>query len=216
MMNYKKNNFFLFLIFIIIGTTFVVKNKKILNFNSIEYKNVEQEKEEIISQIDFLKDENKKIIKLLRNEEKIKNDFERDELLFGNTKVEGEGIVIYLKDGDITKDLDGFIRNKRTIHNSDITELLNELKILGAQAISINERRIKYNSSVYCAGQFLVVDGIKTPAPFEIKAIGDLKDIDKNLMLEQNIIKNLINRGINVEIFAQKNIEIPFFRKWYR
>lgn len=209
-MDYKKNKKFLFMIFIMFVIVFVIKNDDFINFNLVQ-SNFDKEKEDLISEINFLKDENKKIIKILKNEEKI----EKEELLFGNISVEGEGIIIKLKDGDISKELDKFIRNKRTIHNSDIVQLLNELRILGAQAISINERRIIYNSSVYCAGQFLVVDGIKTPAPFEIKVIGDLKNIDKNLMLEQNIIKDLINRGINIEIFEQKNIKLPFFNNDY-
>ncbi|MGL4991330.1 MAG: DUF881 domain-containing protein [Sarcina sp.] len=215
-MDYKKNKKILFMIFIMTVIVFSTENKKNINFNLREYSNVEKERKDLISEIDFLINENKKIIKVLKNEEKIERNFEKEELLFGNISVEGEGIIIRLKDGEISKELDGFIKNKRTIHNSDIIELLNQLKILGAQGISINERRIIYNSSVYCAGQFLVVDGIKTPAPFEIKVISNLKNIDKNLMLEQNIIKNLINRGINIEIFEEKNIKLPFFNNKYR
>ena len=127
------------------------------------------------------------------------------------TDIEGEGVIITLEDGEEQKgqEIDSFIRRQRTIHDNDVNELLNDIKGAGAQAISINDERIIYNTSVYCAGQFLKIDkNIKTPAPFEIKIIGEKERLEAELLSDQSTLERLKNRGIKINFKTVDNIKI--------
>lgn len=146
--------------------------------------------------------------------EKIRKDLEDNKKILGIDNVKGEGLIIELEDGGKAFEdevIDSFIQKQRTIHDNDMNELLNDIKSAGGEAISINEQRIIYNSSVYCAGQFLVIDGVKIPAPFVIKIIGDKTMIKTRLLGEESSLKKMINRGIKVQILEKDEIYIEAY-----
>lgn len=96
---------------------------------------------------------------------------ERDYEYFraGLTNVRGDGIVITMQDAQTA---DGDIQDY-IIHDDDITNILNELRINGAQAISINGERILGTSKLVCAGPTIFLNNNRYPPPYVIKAIGD-------------------------------------------
>ena len=190
-----------------------------------EYEELYEERTKILSKIGVLERENKELNEKIDVYEEGKSDEDEtariieeelkiNRMLIGEDKVAGEGVIIKLEDGFKTlnnKKIDSFIRRQRTIHNNDIVDILNDIKIAGGEAISINDRRIILKSSVYCAGQFLVIDGYKTPSPFYIKVLGDSEMLEESLMADNSSIKKLINREIKIDINREKNIKITEF-----
>jgi Bacterial protein of unknown function (DUF881). len=69
---------------------------------------------------------------------------------------------------DGTNDIKDYI-----VHDGDINDILNELRINGAQAISINGERILGTSKLVCAGPTIFLNRNRYPPPYVIKAIGD-------------------------------------------
>ncbi|MBO1909899.1 DUF881 domain-containing protein, partial [Microvirga sp. 3-52] len=90
-------------------------------------------------------------------------------LLLGVIPATGPGIKIILKDADydpVEQNPNDYI-----VHESHIFKVINELRISGAQGLSINGQRITANSFIKCTGPVITVDGKTFPAPFVIEAI---------------------------------------------
>ena len=101
--------------------------------------------------------EGKEASELLQQELK-----ETDDLL-GKNSVTGEGIIITLANSGTNK-----------VYAEDLLELVNLLKNAGAEAISINEQRIVYDSYIVdLAGNYITVNGERIVSPFTVKAIGN-------------------------------------------
>lgn len=135
-----------------------------------------KELEEIIN----LKSETLKNIKKAEN----KSEEEVSELLIkdlnyrktnsGYSKLEGPGISIKMYD-NISSDVIGQDVNDDVIHDVDILNILNDLKVAGAEAISINDERVLSMSEIKCGGPIIKINGTSVGTPFVIKAIGDPK-----------------------------------------
>ena len=79
-------------------------------------------------------------------------------------------------------------------------KVINGLKLNGAEAIEINGERITSTSEIYCSWAFITINGIKLPAPFEIKAIGDQEKLLAYANSEFGQVKIMANRGIKVSV----------------
>lgn len=102
------------------------------------------------------------------NSEKIK----KNKMLLGLTDVVGEGVVITAEDGQVNGMTDNINISQYLIHDTDLIEIVSELKNAGAEAISINDQRIVNMTSITCAGNVISINGQKVSSPFIIKAIG--------------------------------------------
>ena len=58
------------------------------------------------------------------------------------------------------------------VHMPDILGVINELKNAGAEALSINDKRVVSTTSLTCEGNIINIHGDKISYPFVIKAIG--------------------------------------------
>lgn len=134
--------------------------------------------------------------------EKLSQEYSRNEKLLGYKEIRGAGLIISLKDGEPKEDeVEGSIDSwLRIIHNEDMLKLINELKLNGAEAISINGQRVTETSEVYCSWAFISINGKKLPAPFEVKAIGDEDLMEAYTKTEFNQMRIMKNRGINVNL----------------
>lgn len=119
-------------------------------------------------------------------------------LLLGKVTGEGKGIRVTLQDGEY--DPASVNPNDYIVHESHVFKVLNELKISGAQAISINGQRIMANSFIQCNGPVITVDGKQHPAPFIIEAIGDSSTLSASLNLKGGVINQLLNENIVVTL----------------
>lgn len=131
----------------------------------------------------------KKIIetneKIAEYEQTITTDKQASELLeeeleqlnnvLGKNDVVGTGVIITLTDTRAQK-----------IWAEDLKQLLNELKEAGAEAISINDQRIVYDSYVVDINNtFISVNGERIVSPYIVKAIGDAKYLESGLSKKQ-------------------------------
>ena len=121
-------------------------------------------------------------------------------LLAGTTDVQGEGIIITLYDGNSSDSL---------VHDSDVLTVINELRVAGAEAISVNGQRIINTSAVRCVGSVIQVNYQKVAAPFEIKAIGNSQYLESALTIKNGVVDVLNGYGIRVTLTRETDISIP-------
>ena len=119
-------------------------------------------------------------------------------LLLGDLTAEGKGIRVTLQDGEY--DPAAVNPNDYIVHESHVFKVLNELKISGAQAITINGQRLLANSFIQCNGPVITIDGKQHPAPFVIEAVGDSATLSASLNLRGGVINQLVNENIVVTL----------------
>lgn len=124
----------------------------------------------------------------------------------GLTDVVGEGLIITIKDNSTGNIITA---SNDIIHDTDLMEIVNELKNSGAEAISINGQRIVQTTAINCVGSVVQINGEKVGSPFEIRAIGS-----QSLLLQVDrpgsylyYMKN--NSMIPYEIKKSDSVEIP-------
>lgn len=228
-MKNSEMNLFMFVAAVVLGILVSINlgliNSEEKKISIEEYQDAYEKRTKLLSEISNLEKKTKyleeKILEYSSDKSSdkkidiLEKDLENNKNMLGFTDVKGEGIILTLADGEDMEGefVDSFIRRQRTIHDNDVNELLNDIRVAGAQAISINNERITYNSSVYCAGQFLKIDKtIKTPAPFQIKIIGNKEKLERELLSGESTLKRLKNRGIKVELEVLENIQIDAYK----
>ena len=130
--------------------------------------------------------------------ETLKLEKEDTDMLVGKTDVEGEGVVVTLTDNsefDITAD--------------DLLVLVNELKLAGAEAISINDKRVVSMSEIVDVGDTILINTDRIVSPYVVKAIGDQKYLSSALSLKgSGYLDSYTNLGKNVSLSEEKNVTI--------
>jgi len=139
-----------------------------INNEIIELNNIVMQKEEELKVLEGILEDDRKI------EDILLEDLKYNMAIFGKTPLEGPGIEIVMYD-NIDTIIEGFDINDYIIHDVDILNVLNDLKIAGAEAISINDQRVISTSEIKCGGPIIRINGRSIATPFVIKAIGDPK-----------------------------------------
>jgi len=130
--------------------------------------------------------------------ELLNEELEQTNLLVGKTNVVGEGVIITLSDN-----------NDKSIVAVDLRTLVNELKLAGAEAISINDKRILNMTEIVDVNGRILINEDPTVSPFVVKAIGDQKYLSSALSLKNSgFIDSYTNLGKTVEMKLEKNINI--------
>jgi len=89
---------------------------------------------------------------------------------------------------------------------------MNDLKGAGAEAISVNDKRIAYNSYVVNIGNIISLDEERLISPYVVKAIGDSSKIESVLTEKQyGYVDTLTSAGKTVTVEVQDNITIPAY-----
>lgn len=115
-------------------------------------------------------------------------------LLLGKVAVKGPGVEVTLKDGQYDPAIINI--NDYLVHEHHIFNIMNELYIAGAEAISINGHRISHDSYIICNGPVITIDDMQYPAPFVITAIGDPEVLSSALNITGGIKDQLVNDHI--------------------
>ncbi|MFB4162575.1 DUF881 domain-containing protein [Alteribacillus sp. JSM 102045] len=131
-------------------------------------------------------------------------DLEKLRMLTGEVAVEGPGVEVTLNDHTYVPD--GSNPNNYIVHERHIQEVVDELVLADAEAISINGFRVLRNSSIQCAGPVIKIDSNTSAAPFVIEAIGDSEQLEAALELSGGVKDRLVNE--NVEVRIQKHNEV--------
>lgn len=125
----------------------------------------------------------------------------------GILPIEGNGLKVTLQDGEY--DPNSVNPNDYIVHESHVFQVINELYISGAQAVSINGQRIHSNSHIVCTGPVIAVDGVQYPAPFTIEAIGKSDVLESSMKLSGGVMDQLVNDNIIVTLDAGTSIAMP-------
>ena len=83
-------------------------------------------------------------------------------MLLCQSDMTGEGVIITLKDGTTNNSdvLSSLTATDVIVHNSDLLQIVNDLKNAGAEAISINGERIVQTSSITCEGIIIKINNL--------------------------------------------------------
>ncbi len=131
----------------------------------------------------------------------LENEVKEAESYLGYTNLKGEGIVVTLKDNDIYN-----------IDHSDLLRLVNELKVAGAEAVSINDERIVSTSEITeINNRIIVVNTKRIAGPYIVKAIGDKKYFESALTIKGGYVDEITAGGKDIEYSVQDNIVIPAY-----
>lgn len=221
-----KNNLILFFSFfltmLIVAQIRIVKDQYL--YTSLKSIKVMEDdlsiETEELSQLNQLKEEKQHELDAFLNIKKTENSSEllTDILLHrkmqaGYQKVKGKGVIIELMDSEDEVG-DGENPNNLLIHDQDILILLNDLKVAGAEALSVNGQRIVAESEVKCSGATITINGTTYGQPFIVKAIGDPKQLEAAVLSPDSygdILQKLYHIKVKTEI--KDSVEIVAFEK---
>ncbi|MBR6504777.1 MAG: DUF881 domain-containing protein [Clostridia bacterium] len=162
---------------------------------------------------------NKKVeettIKTNEYKEKVNNNQEASELLqkelsqlnmlIGKTDVIGQGIVVTLTDGEG--------ESYKTISAYDLIHLINELKLAGAEAISINDERIMNMTDIAdVSNTFIVISGQRVVSPYIVKVIGNQAYLESALITKNGFVDTLKASEKEVTIEKSNNVKINAYK----
>lgn len=137
--------------------------------------------------------------------ELLEKELQETEDLLGKNAVTGEGIIIKMSNAGTSK-----------INSEDLLTLVNLLKNAGAEAISINEQRIVYDTYIsYINGtNYITINGEYVVAPYTIKAIGNTTYLESSIAQKNyGYIDTQIAEGKEVTLERSTSINIPAYDK---
>lgn len=140
------------------------------------------------------------------------SDIKLANTMLGLTEAKGKGITVTLNDNhSVTTETIGALDDIRLylVHDSDIKNLIYELINAGAEAISINDQRIVFNTTITCDGNVVRINGEKVGAPYIINAIGHPETLDGAITRPGGLIELFNSTGLITDVKQNKNITIP-------
>lgn len=197
------------------------------NYNSIAvtvhldtsaYKKAQVQKNNLLKQVISLKTQNEEYQTKIdnytlddKNNERVINDLSSQlndyGLVSGSKAVCGPGIKITIDDGLVSSFDTEYQAKAKLLHDFDMENILNALRISGAEAISINTHRISAMTSIQCHQAFLQFeDGTLEHAPFTIYAIGNPDKLNKSLHQDSSYLNILQTRGLSIDFETQDRI----------
>jgi len=214
-MNRKGYLYYLFLLASILGFLTVAQLKSNITYQGIvtipklldlqnEINNIEAENKQLNASI------NEQALKLALYKSGVestgsaygimKNELKKILNYSDSVEVTGPGIIMTLNDSQ-QELMEGEEIGWYLIHDLDVLEIVNELRMAGAEAISINGERVTASTSIRCGGPTINIDGKRHAVPFVIKAIGDPKTLEASALAPESYIELYMSySGIEVEI----------------
>jgi uncharacterized protein YlxW (UPF0749 family) len=165
--------------------------------------NLKEEYYKINSKLEKYENSDEKKYKVL---EEIQKEVDYNNLILGKSDVEGQGVTITLDDG--IENFGEYTTMAQLVHEGDIAQVINDLKNAGAEAVSVNGRRVVYNNDVLCNGPSIQINGITIIAPFYISAIGNQDVLYDYLTIEQSYIRLLKLGAVKVNIDKEDDLKI--------
>ncbi len=130
----------------------------------------------------------------------------------GFVDMEGPGVEITMDDA--TRELEPWEDpNNLLIHDMDILTVINELKMAGAEVISVNGQRIVDKSSISCSGYTVRINGRVYSKPFVIRAIGDGSRMSAALIGPGGYGTLLKDWGLGFKVVVSDKIKIAAYKE---
>ena len=139
-------------------------------------------------------------------------------MISGGVALEGPGIIVTIDDSakgaQELKKADDL--NLYLVHDEDLLKVVNELRAAGAEAISLNGQRLTATSEIRCAGPTVSVNNVRSAPPFEIRAIGNIKDLENAINMRGGVADTLKVWGIHMELASSEKVWIPAYKNAMR
>ncbi|TYQ15530.1 UNVERIFIED_CONTAM: uncharacterized protein YlxW (UPF0749 family) [Acetivibrio alkalicellulosi] len=135
-----------------------------------------------------------------RNSGEITQEWDKARILAGLTEVVGDGVIITLNDA---------LEDGDVVHDFYLYEIINEIKKAEPVAMSINNERIISTTEIICAGPAVRINRNRYPVPYEIRIIGDSKNI-REYFFNSYLVSVVFNyENIRYQVRDAKDIVIP-------
>lgn len=138
-------------------------------------------------------------------EEGIKSEIKKYEELAGYTDVKGEGVKVTIT--SIKSNLIDGNTNNISYNYDLLLSLINKLNSAQANAISINDNRIIYDSYIHLKESKLYINNTAIKEPFIIKAIGNADTLASALQIKYGIVWE-IEKYYNAKVTVEKSDNI--------
>lgn len=133
--------------------------------------------------------------------ELIQKELEQVNMTLGKTDVQGQGIVITLRDTDNEE-----VEKTKA---DDLILIVNALKLAGAEAISINDERImNMTDFAFINNSIIKINQQRILSPYIIKAIGNQTYLESALLGNGGTVDELKKSGHNVTIDKDNKLVI--------
>lgn len=160
-----------------------------------KYEETQEQLEETNQKINEYKD------KAVSNDETkalLDKELNQTNMLVGKTDVTGEGVVITLVNNEYIE-----------IEYTDLIYLVNELKLAGAEAISINDKRIINMTDIVDVNGTILINEERVTSPYTVKVIGNQTYLSSALSLKNSgFIDKYTSLGKTISMSTEKNIKI--------
>lgn len=141
----------------------------------------------------------------------MKEELARAKKMAGMIGLEGEGIVLRIKDAVIPAEQDtGHAGIPNAVIDEDLRWLANLLFANGAKAVSVNGHRLIATTAIRNVGDDIQVDTKTIQPPYELKALGDPDVLISGLKLE-GAEENLQLAGKQLIIEKREKLMIPAY-----
>ncbi len=130
----------------------------------------------------------------------LEQELKQAKMLLGATDVSGDGIVIKIQDNE-----------ENAVTATLLLELVNELKLAGAEAICINNQRIINMTDITeLSNGCILVNSQKVVSPYEISVIGEQTYLESALNIKNaGFVDKYSKIGYTINIEKVNNITIP-------
>ena len=112
----------------------------------------------------------------------LSQELQASRFLSGLTAARGSGVIVTLRDSAKEFGREGII------HDTDIYNIVNELRSAGAEIISVNDQRLIATTAIRCAGAIISINEVEVAGPYEVKAIGKPSTLEGALRMRGGII----------------------------
>lgn len=130
--------------------------------------------------------------------ELLSKEVEQTNMILGKVDVQGEGVIVTLTDTE-----------EESVTSLDLINLVNELILAGAEAISINDNRVMNMTDIVDIGnQFIVINSQRISSPYTVKAIGEKTYLQSALTIKSGYVDRYKASGININVETKGNIKI--------
>ena len=123
-------------------------------------------------------------------------------LIAGNVNVKGPGVIITIE-GSTDDNIAYIVEQRRYLLN-----LVNELKVFGAEVISINNHRIINRSDIVLAGNHINVNATPIAPPYVIRVIGDTQNLRRYIDYRTVLFELMKRDNINYDIKFTDDVEV--------
>lgn len=169
-----------------------------------------QEKERMLRELQIRVSEKEEELAQMENKlQQTIQELETYRLLAGIIETQGPGVIVTLEDSEYVSDAQN--PNDYIVHEQDVRRVVNELLAAGAEGISINEQRYIHSTAIRCVGPTIIVNNVKSTAPFQIKAIGDPDTLYNALNMPGGIVDTFQMLGITIKLEKNDQIFLPAY-----